>query len=120
MSDCDRETATLTGSGRRRACGTMSTTQMSSNERSAMLVEEHQPAIYRRTDRIFIVLMLLQWVGAVVAALVLSPTTWAGDTGRTHPHVWTAILLGGVLTLFPVGLAVLRSGTALTRHVIAV
>ena len=37
-----------------------------------------------------------------------------------HPHVWSAVVLGGVLSFFPMVLAVLRPGRASTRYVIAV
>src|SRR4029079_3063445 len=37
-----------------------------------------------------------------------------------HVHVWAAILLGGVITAFPVAMARLRPGDAATRHSIAI
>jgi signal transduction histidine kinase/DNA-binding response OmpR family regulator len=89
-------------------------------ERTESLLRESQEAIYRRTDRMFAWLMLFQWFAAVVAAAVISPRTWAGSASTVHIHVWTALLLGGVLTLFPVALAFLRPGEAYTRYTIAV
>jgi two-component system, sensor histidine kinase and response regulator len=89
-------------------------------QRAAVLVEEHQRALNQRTDRLFVVLMLLQWLAAIGAALWISPRTWAGSFSETHPHVWAALLLGGLVTLFPVGLALVRPGSVLTRHTIAI
>ncbi len=81
---------------------------------------EHCEAIYRRTDRLFGVLMLIQWVAAIGVALWISPRTWAGQYSQVHIHVWSAVFLGGAITLFPVVLAWLRSGETCTRYVIAV
>ena len=88
--------------------------------RAATLFEEHQQAIYRRTDRIFVFLMPLQWLAALALALWTSPLTWAGNVSAVHPHVWTALLLGGTVTIFPVLLALAQPGSTVTRHVIAV
>ncbi len=80
-----------------------------------------QLAIQRaRTTRIFAWLMLAQWIGAIVAALVISPQTWIGEQHRVHQHVWVAILFGGVLASLPIALALTFPGRVFTRHVIAV
>ena len=76
--------------------------------------------LHEGTDRIFAYLMPVQWLLAVVMAFWLSPRAWQGGTSVTHPHVWAAILLGGVMTLPPVLLAVLYPGRRLTRHAIAI
>src|SRR4030095_11063637 len=56
----------------------------------------------------------------IVAALVISPNTWAGSSSQIHPHIWAAIFLGGAIAIFPVALAIFRPGETLTRHAIAV
>ncbi|HLM01508.1 MAG TPA: EAL domain-containing protein [Pyrinomonadaceae bacterium] len=81
---------------------------------------EHQQQIYRQTDRMFAVLMAIQWVAGIIAALVISPRTWIGQTSEIHIHVWAAVFLGGIISFFPILLAVLRPGDALTRYTIAV
>ena len=73
----------------------------------------------QRTDRMFAVLMILQWIGAVIAALMLSPKTWNGSESHIHPHVWLAVFLGGGLASLPVYLAWKCPGRVVTRHVIA-
>ena len=80
----------------------------------------HQQQIYRQTDRMFAVLMTVQWLAGIAAALVISPRTWIGQSSQTHLHVWAAIFLGGVISFFPIMLAVFRPGHTLTRHSIAV
>jgi two-component system, sensor histidine kinase and response regulator len=64
--------------------------------------------------------MCFQWLGGVIAALVISPRAWAGSISHVHIHVWAAIVLGGVITVFPVLLALLKPGEAMTRYTIAV
>ncbi|MEM1093578.1 MAG: ATP-binding protein [Bacteroidota bacterium] len=74
----------------------------------------------RRTDRLFAVFMPLQWLATMVAALVISPRTWAGMESALHIHVYAAIFIGGALTLMPVALATKLPGKPITRHTIAV
>jgi signal transduction histidine kinase len=70
-------------------------------------------------DRLFAVLMLLQWVAAILIAFIVSPQTWIGDEARVHIHIWAAVLLGGVLSGLPIVFSQLMPGAPLTRHVIA-
>jgi two-component system, sensor histidine kinase and response regulator len=71
-------------------------------------------------DRLFAVLMLLQWVTAIAIAFIVSPRTWIGDESRVHAHIWAAVLLGGVLSGLPILFSQMMPGATLTRHVIAV
>src|SRR6266404_3751664 len=82
-------------------------------------VEQYRKRLARNTSRIFVVLMLLQWAGAILTALIVSPRTWSGTASAVHVHVWVAILLGGMITVVPVGLALMCPTQILTRHVIA-
>lgn len=88
--------------------------------REATLFAEHQQSIYQHMDRAFAGLMLFQWLAGIGAAFWLSPLTWTGAVSRTHVHVWTALFLGGAVTLYPVTLALIQPGKVLTRHSIAV
>ena len=87
--------------------------------RAAVLFDELRMRIFKQTDRLFVVLMVVQWIGAIVVALCLSPKTWAGAQSSINVHVWAAIFLGGALALLPIALVLLRPGATLTRHVIA-
>jgi len=73
-----------------------------------------------RVDYLFAFLLLVEWAAAVAFALVVSPDTWAGDVASLHANVWAAILLGQGIVMLPIALALLRPGTALTRHVVAI
>ena len=94
------------------------------NDRTAALAAElygaHRQGLYRRTDRVFALLMAIQWVFGIVAALVISPRTWAGTASHTHPHVWAAVFLGGAISGLPIALALVAPGRPVTRYVISV
>ena len=79
---------------------------------------EHRE-ICRRTDRLIALIMSIQWPGAVIASLLISPRTWEGGVSAIHPHFIAAVYIGGLVTVFPVYLAVARPGEKFTRHVIA-
>jgi signal transduction histidine kinase/DNA-binding NarL/FixJ family response regulator len=93
---------------------------MTNVQQASQLLDEHQQSVYKRTDRTFAVLMVVQWVAIVLAALWISPRAWAGTSGSLHPHVVAALLLGGIITALPVFLALTLPGRTITRHVIAV
>jgi signal transduction histidine kinase/DNA-binding response OmpR family regulator len=88
--------------------------------RTGTLLHESRQRLYRHTDRVFAGLMAFQWVAGIVAALIISPRAWAGQASAIHLHVWAALLLGGLITGFPVVLALARPGRASTRYAIAV
>ena len=88
--------------------------------RADELFKQHQDAIYRRTDRMFAILMAIEYVAGIVAALVISPRTWSGDQSSVHIHVLAAAGLGGIILSLPIALALLIPGRTVTRHVIAV
>ncbi len=72
-----------------------------------------------RVDRMFAVLLVLQYVAGIVAALIVSPYAWEGKERVLHLHVWVAILGGAGIALLPVLLAMFKPGSTVTRHVIA-
>lgn len=74
---------------------------------------------HAKIDKLFVLLFLLQWPVAVLLAFYMTPTTWAGTQSATHLHVYMAIGLGGLVTLFPIWLAWQRPGKLVTRMVIA-
>jgi signal transduction histidine kinase/CheY-like chemotaxis protein len=88
--------------------------------RAEVLFKDHQQSIYDRTDRLFAGLMICQWIACIVIAVWISPRSWAGQYSEIHPHVWAALLLGGAITLLPVGLVWFRTGAVYTRYTIAV
>ena len=49
----------------------------------------------------------------------ISPRTWAGTASAIHPHVLAAIFLGGLISIPPALLAILRPGRSSTRYTIS-
>jgi len=74
----------------------------------------------QQIDRMFGWLLLIQWVGAVILALWLTPLTWSEEQSSIHPHVWTALFLVGSVTLLPAVLTWIAPGCRVTRHTVAV
>ncbi|MEW5848961.1 MAG: hypothetical protein AB2A00_09105 [Myxococcota bacterium] len=89
-------------------------------QRAEQRFQDMRMDVWRRTDRMFVALMLGQWVFAIAVALVFSPYAWEGKRQAVHLHVYVAVLLGGALSSLPVLLGLLRPGAATTRHVMAV
>ena len=88
--------------------------------RTTKLFQEQLDADRKETDLKFAWLMALQWVAGMVAALWISPRTWEGQYSETNIHVWAALFLGGMISGFPIYLALSFPGEVLTRHMIAV
>ena len=72
-----------------------------------------------KTDRLFAVLMAIQWIGGIVLALLITPHTWVGAAASVHIHVWGAVLLGALFMGPGAVAALIAPGRPLTRHVIA-
>src|SRR5437773_3092653 len=102
--------------------GTLAESKVSevSTLRANSLFKRNQNEIYRRVDRLFARLMIFQWIGGLIAALVISPRAWEGSTSHVHIHVWLALFFGGLITLFPVLLAFAKPGHTYTRYTIAI
>src|ERR1043166_321670 len=92
----------------------------SPKNRADELFSTHIDVIRRRTDRMFAGLLIGQWVAAIGVALIYSPYAWDGLARSTHPHVWAALLLGGLVSAFPVALVLVQPGSFATRCVVAV
>ncbi|HWW82191.1 MAG TPA: histidine kinase dimerization/phospho-acceptor domain-containing protein, partial [Vicinamibacterales bacterium] len=88
--------------------------------RTQEIFTDLQQRIYKQTDHLFAVLMVVQWVFGIAVALWVSPRAWAGSTSQVHIHVWAAIFLGGAISAFPIALALLWPGALMTRYSIAV
>src|ERR1051325_6064412 len=61
-----------------------------------------------------------QWTAAIPSAAILSPRAWTGTHSQIRLHLFAAVVLGGIITAFPVFLALRHSGQAFTRHAVAV
>ena len=93
--------------------------QITAGIRADRLYRAHQLRIYIRTDRMFAVLLLFQWVAGIATAIWISPRAWVVSESHLHPHIWAAIVLAGIINSLPIALAVLQPGKTITRHTIA-
>ncbi|MGQ0760776.1 MAG: PAS domain S-box protein [Acidobacteriota bacterium] len=100
--------------------GSNTTKSVAVLDRAGELFSSDQQAIYRTTDRMFAVLMAVQWVAGIAAAIWISPRTWIGTVSYTHVHIWAAIFLGAAVNLIPIALAITRPGAPITRFTIAI
>ncbi|MDB5175061.1 MAG: hybrid sensor histidine kinase/response regulator [Phycisphaerales bacterium] len=87
--------------------------------RASELRQAQERALWWNTDRLFGLLLVLQWVAGVVVAAWLSPAASLGPAHKIHPHVWVAVFLGGLISALPIGLILLRPGAPRTRYVIS-
>lgn len=76
--------------------------------------------IATRTDRLFCGIMFIQFLAAVAVAGLVTPHTWIGATADIHLHVWTAVLVGGALSLLVSGLTSSDPGRGSNAYVIAI
>lgn len=83
------------------------------------LFKRQLQAIYRGTDWMFVWLLPLQWLFGICLAFWISPRAWSGLHSTIHPHVWAAVMLGGLIAAFPAFLALTQPGRRLTRHAVA-
>jgi len=88
-------------------------------DRALELFNQSRDRILKRTDRLFGTLMLGQWLFAVLLAVVVSPTAWAGKQSAIHVHVYAAVLLGGLINSLPFLLILTRQGALETRMAVA-
>jgi hypothetical protein len=77
------------------------TLEAANSARAGQLFRDYQHKIHKRTDRLFAGLMGFQWIAGIAFALWVSPRTWEGPVSRTHVHVWAAVLVGGIISLYP-------------------
>lgn len=69
--------------------------------RSEWAYQCHLGEIRRRANRLLLWVLLLHWPAAVLIAIFVTPKTWIGEAAQVHPHVWSAMFFGGVLSLAP-------------------
>jgi signal transduction histidine kinase len=90
------------------------------DSRAAAIFAAQERKNYANVERLFTVLLLVQWVAAIGLAFIVSPRTWIGDQAQVHIHIWAAVVLGGALSGGPIVLSKLLPNARITRHVIAV
>lgn len=83
------------------------------------ILKRYQDRLCEQIDRLFIGLLILQYVCGIVIACWFSPRTWSGPTNSVHPHVYAAIFQGLAILSLPLYMAYWHPKYKLTRHLIA-
>ncbi|CAN5557882.1 hypothetical protein BH10CYA1_BH10CYA1_25730 [soil metagenome] len=96
------------------------TDNLATQKRATYLFEKDQSDLFKRVDKLFLVLLYFEWALCTVIAFALSPQTWNGPQGSIHFHVFEALLFGGALISLPTVAVIYRSGETLTRHILAI
>lgn len=73
-----------------------------------------------RTDRMFGVLLVIQYIAGVLGAIYISPFTWSGHESSIHLHVYASIIFGLIAISAPLYLIGYHRGRPITRYTIAV
>lgn len=84
------------------------------------LFYQAEQRVFRRTDRVFLILFGIQWLAGILFALFVSPRAWAGSVSSIHVHIYAALGLGGICCLVPMYYCWRRPGQAITRHIVAI
>src|SRR5262245_49449348 len=85
-------------------------------QRAETLFSERVLARRVTADRLFAVLMIVQWAFAIALAVFVSPYAWSGKVREFHPHVYAAVFMGGGIAVLPVLLSFYFPGRAFTNH----
>ncbi|HEY9787356.1 MAG TPA: PAS domain-containing sensor histidine kinase [Candidatus Obscuribacterales bacterium] len=88
--------------------------------RARAIFDRHRRMIQTSTDRMFAVLLVIEWLSGIVVAAVVTPVAWEGVTSNPQIHLLLAVWLGLVIIILPVILAWKQPGSVATRHTIAV
>jgi hypothetical protein len=88
-------------------------------EKAEKIFQEQKNSHFKKMDRMFMYLMAIQWIFAILVAVLISPYSWEGKEKVFHIHLYLAVFMGGGISLFPILLAYFKPGRVGTRHVIA-
>src|SRR6185437_13957343 len=84
------------------------------------LYAEYQLEIWEHTDRMFLWLLVIQWLAGIVTALWASATPPPAAALPHLPLAWKAFILGGVCVALPLYFGVRHPGSAHTRQEVAI
>ena len=87
--------------------------------RAQVLLADEFHSVWCATDKLFIPVLIIQWLAEMAISLWFSTRTWEGSASLVHPHVWEASIWGGIIISLPCFLAYHYPGRLSTRLVIA-
>jgi hypothetical protein len=115
MPDSERSPSLLTAE----STAIVAAAPAATNARDEEPFQERLEDIHRRMDRVFMAVLLWQWLGCVAVCLWSSRLSENGLSGDVSPGAWKALFLGGSISVFAISIAILLPGAALTRHTMA-
>lgn len=98
----------------------MTNSHKSITESAAELFDQQFQAVVTRGNRVFAGLMLLQYIGCVVAAVFWTPLSWEGRESSIHLHVWASVFLGALIALPPAMMGWLKPENNSLRYLMAI
>jgi signal transduction histidine kinase len=87
--------------------------------RSSQIFSDRLQEVCSKTDRLFIWVFLVQWLTAILTALLISPGAWGVPQDAFSIHLQIALVCGSLLTSVPVVLTLRCPGRLVTRLVIS-
>lgn len=90
-----------------------------SGKRAASLFRISQRQIHKKIDRVFSLLLVVEWLASILCAYFISPRAWGPMDDQPQLHAWAAIFIGGTVISLPLALTYFHPGRTLTRHTIA-
>jgi PAS domain S-box-containing protein len=88
--------------------------------RAASIFDAALRKVQAEANRVFLWLLMAQWVSAIALALVLTPYVWTESSRSLHFHVQLAVLGGAAINALPIALICLRPMWWGTRHTVAI
>lgn len=87
--------------------------------RAQQYFDRQLDAGYRETDRMFAVLLMVEWVASILLAVIVSPYAWAGSTFSPHIHLVIAVFGGLAINALPLFMVYRLPGSLVTRCTVA-
>jgi two-component system, sensor histidine kinase and response regulator len=92
---------------------------MSINDRAHALFTDAHRAVCTGADRLFISLLLIEWLAEALVAWRVTPGTWLGSPAAAGGYVVPALVMGGVCIWPAIIIALRHPGSARSRIAIA-
>lgn len=87
---------------------------------SDRLFDQSLVSLQSRMNRVFALAMAVQWMAMIGLAIYMTPSTWTGSDSMLHPHVWAALVLGGLICGPTAFLGFFRPKARTTRFAVAI
>jgi signal transduction histidine kinase len=82
-----------------------------------LIFKESYINLCKDNDRVFTLLLAIQWIAAIFIAFYYTPRTWIGAQDLVNVHVYAAILIGGLLSIYPIYLNIKYPGHEANRYI---